>query len=56
MFIIPLHLEDKLRELKYNVYFGFKVHFVTIFEMCDYRRGRDWLLGLLTTCMHHSEL
>jgi hypothetical protein len=22
----------------------------------DYRRGMDWLLDLLTTCIHHSEL
>jgi hypothetical protein len=23
---------------------------------CDYRRGMDWILDLLTTCIHHSEL
>jgi hypothetical protein len=23
---------------------------------CDYRRGMDWMLYLLTTCTHHSEL
>jgi hypothetical protein len=23
---------------------------------CDYRWGMDWILDLLTTCMHHSEL
>jgi hypothetical protein len=23
---------------------------------CDYRWGTDWMLGLLTTCIHHLEL
>jgi hypothetical protein len=25
-------------------------------RVCDYRRGMDWILDLLTTCTHHSEL
>jgi hypothetical protein len=24
--------------------------------VCDYRRGMDWILDLLTTCIHNSEL
>jgi hypothetical protein len=24
--------------------------------VCDYRRGMDWWMDLLTTCIHHSEL
>jgi hypothetical protein len=24
--------------------------------VCDYRRGMDWWMDLLTTCVHHSEL
>jgi hypothetical protein len=24
--------------------------------VCDYRRGTGWILDLLTTCIHHSEL
>jgi hypothetical protein len=23
---------------------------------CNYRRGMDWILDILTTCIHHSEL
>jgi hypothetical protein len=29
---------------------------VTYLCVCDYRRGMDWILDLLTTCIHHSEL
>jgi hypothetical protein len=24
------------------------------FGACDYRRGMDWILDLLTTCVHNS--
>jgi hypothetical protein len=24
--------------------------------VCDYRRGMDWILDILTTCTHHSGL
>jgi hypothetical protein len=24
--------------------------------VCDYRRNMDWLVDLLMTCIHHSEL
>jgi hypothetical protein len=30
-------------------------HIVKIYG-CDYRRGMDCILDLLTTCIHHSEL
>jgi hypothetical protein len=29
---------------------------VTYLGVCDYRRDTDWILDLLTTCTHHSEL
>jgi hypothetical protein len=32
------------------------LHIVTFFWLCDYRRGMDELMNLLTTCIHHSEL
>jgi hypothetical protein len=31
-------------------------YIVTYLGVCDYRRGMDWILDLLTTCTHHSEL
>jgi hypothetical protein len=35
---------------------SFKPRYVISREVCDYRRGMDWTLDLLTTCIHHSEL
>jgi hypothetical protein len=32
------------------------VHIVTYLRVCDYRRGIDWWMDLLTTYIHHSEL
>jgi hypothetical protein len=29
---------------------------LTFLGVCDYRRGMDWLVNLLATCIHHSEL
>jgi hypothetical protein len=29
---------------------------VTYLGACDYRQSSDWLLDLLATCVHHSEL
>jgi hypothetical protein len=33
----------------------FNIYTVTIC-VCDYRRGMDWILDLLNTYTHHSEL
>jgi hypothetical protein len=36
--------------------FFYKVRKNIVTCMCDCRRGLDWWIDLLTTCMHHSEL
>jgi hypothetical protein len=40
-----------------GVYSGVARHNIIMYlGVCDYRRSMDWMLGLLTTCIHHSEL
>jgi hypothetical protein len=35
----------------------FVEHIVTcIWGVCDYRRGMNWILDVLTTCVHYSEI
>jgi hypothetical protein len=36
-------------------YSNLKIIVLSRVGVCDYRRGMDWILGLLTTYTHHSE-
>jgi hypothetical protein len=38
------------------IYLRSKFYIVTYLGVCDYRRGTNWVLDLLTTCIHNSEL
>jgi hypothetical protein len=47
----------RLRGVSFYLYIAYSEHNnVKFWGVCDYRRGMDWILDLLITCVHHSEL
>jgi hypothetical protein len=49
-------LSNLLNQFSFPIYPSFHSIHTIKFLVCDYRRRMDWILDLLTTCIHRSEL